>query len=162
MIATGRPASPGAVTGKVVFTAEEAEKRAAAGDAVILVRNETSPEDSGGMHAAQGILTATGGMTSHAAVVARGMGKCCVAGAGTVRIDYDAERFTAGDVVVKAGDVISLDGTAGEVLLGADLVRTDVAHRVGGGLRHLEHVERHAGDCTGRAAIKDNPFFFSC
>jgi pyruvate,orthophosphate dikinase len=119
VIATGRPASPGAVTGKVVFTAEEAEKRAAAGDAVILVRNETSPEDIGGMHAAQGILTATGGMTSHAAVVARGMGKCCVAGAGTVRIDYDAERFTAGDVVVKAGDVISLDGTAGEVLLGA-------------------------------------------
>ncbi len=119
VIATGRPASPGAVTGKVVFTAEEAEKRAAAGDAVILVRNETSPEDIGGMNAAQGILTATGGMTSHAAVVARGMGKCCVAGAGTVRIDYDAERFTAGDVVVKAGDVISLDGTAGEVLLGA-------------------------------------------
>ena len=82
VIARGLPASPGAVTGKVVFTAEEAERRAGAGDAVILVRNETSPEDIGGMHAAQGILTATGGMTSHAAVVARGMGKCCVAGVG--------------------------------------------------------------------------------
>jgi pyruvate, orthophosphate dikinase len=129
VIATGRPASPGAVTGKVVFTAEEAEKRAAAGDAVILVRNETSPEDIGGMHAAQGILTATGGMTSHAAVVARGMGKCCVAGAGTVRIDYEAERFTAADVTVRAGDVISLDGTAGEVLLGAVPTQAPVVTR---------------------------------
>src|SRR5262249_44520199 len=92
VIARGLPASPGAVTGKVVFHADDAEKRAGAGEAVILVRNETSPEDIGGMHAAQGILTATGGMTSHAAVVARGMGKCCVAGAGTVRIDYEGRR----------------------------------------------------------------------
>jgi len=119
VIARGLPASPGAVTGKVVFTAEEAERRAGAGDAVILVRNETSPEDIGGMHAAQGILTATGGMTSHAAVVARGMGKCCVAGVGVVRIDYANERFSVGDVTVRAGDVLSLDGTAGEVILGA-------------------------------------------
>ena len=119
VIARGLPASPGAVTGKVVFTAEEAEKRAGAGDAVILVRNETSPEDIGGMHAAQGILTATGGMTSHAAVVARGMGKCCVAGVGSVRIDDEAQRFTVGGVTVRAGDVLSLDGSAGEVILGA-------------------------------------------
>ncbi|HVG94577.1 MAG TPA: pyruvate, phosphate dikinase, partial [Planctomycetota bacterium] len=119
VIARGLPASPGAVTGKVVFTADEAERRAAAGDAVILVRNETSPEDIGGMNAAQGILTATGGMTSHAAVVARGMGKCCVAGVGAVRIDVGAERFTVNGVTVRAGDVISLDGTAGEVMRGA-------------------------------------------
>ncbi len=118
VIARGLPASPGAVTGKVVFTAEEAERRGLAGEKVILVRNETSPEDIGGMHAAEGILTATGGMTSHAAVVARGMGKCCVAGVGAVRIDAAAERFTVGDVLVKAGDVISLDGTAGEVMRG--------------------------------------------
>ena len=118
VIARGLPASPGAVTGKVVFTAEDAEMKAAAGEKVILVRNETSPEDIGGMNAAQGILTATGGMTSHAAVVARGMGKCCVAGAGTVRIDAAGLRFTAGDTTVREGDVLSLDGTAGEVILG--------------------------------------------
>ena len=119
VIARGLPASPGAVTGKVVFDAETAEKKAGAGEAVILVRNETSPEDIGGMHAAQGILTATGGMTSHAAVVARGMGKCCVAGAGTVRIDPEGGRFTAGEETVRAGDVISLDGSAGEVMKGS-------------------------------------------
>jgi pyruvate,orthophosphate dikinase len=119
VLARGLPASPGAVSGKVVFTAEEAEKRGAAGEAVVLVRNETSPEDIGGMHAAQGVLTATGGMTSHAAVVARGMGKCCVAGAGTVRIDLEAGRFTAGEATILAGDVISLDGSSGEVMLGA-------------------------------------------
>ncbi len=118
VIARGLPASPGAVTGKVVFTAEDAEMKAAAGEKVILVRNETSPEDIGGMNAAQGILTATGGMTSHAAVVARGMGKCCVAGAGTVRIDLSTRRFSAGERMVSEGDVISLDGTAGEVILG--------------------------------------------
>jgi pyruvate, orthophosphate dikinase len=118
VIAKGLPASPGAVTGKVVFTAEEAETQKAAGQAVILVRNDTSPEDIGGMNAALGILTATGGMTSHAAVVARGMGKCCVAGASSVRIDPERARFSAGDRVVKAGDVISLDGSAGEVIVG--------------------------------------------
>jgi pyruvate, orthophosphate dikinase len=119
VIARGLPASPGAVSGRVVFTAEEAKHQAAAGVRVILVRNETSPEDVGGMHAAEGILTATGGMTSHAAVVARGMGKCCVAGAGSVRIDYTKQQFQVGSTLVKAGDVISLDGTAGEVMLGA-------------------------------------------
>jgi len=118
VIATGLPASPGAVCGKVVFTAEEAKERAAAGDAVILVRNETSPEDVGGMHAAEGILTATGGMTSHAAVVARGMGKCCVAGAGDVRIDEANGRFRAGGVEIQRGEVISLDGTLGQVMQG--------------------------------------------
>src|SRR5262245_24593126 len=118
VIARGLPASPGAVSGKVVFTAAEAERRAAAGEGVVLVRNETSPEDIGGMNAAKGILTVTGGMTSHAAVVARGMGKCCVAGAGTVRIDYAGERFVADGREVRAGDVISLDGSSGEVMLG--------------------------------------------
>ena len=119
VLTRGLPASPGAVCGKVVFTAESAKERAAAGEHVILVRNETSPEDVGGMHAAQGILTATGGMTSHAAVVARGMGKCCVAGAGDVRIDEDTRIFRLGDVEIREGDIISLDGTSGEVMLGA-------------------------------------------
>jgi len=118
VIARGLPASPGAVGGKVVFTAEEAKAQVAAGARVILVRNETSPEDIGGMYAAEGILTATGGMTSHAAVVARGMGKCCVAGAGAVRIDYDKGQFRVEGHLVRAGDVISLDGTSGEVMLG--------------------------------------------
>jgi pyruvate,orthophosphate dikinase len=118
VIAHGLPASPGAVSGAVVFNAEEAKERAAEGERVILVRNETSPEDVGGMHAAEGILTATGGMTSHAAVVARGMGKCCVAGAGEVRIDEDAGRFRVDGREVCDGDVISLDGTRGEVMLG--------------------------------------------
>src|SRR5690606_25136389 len=92
VIAKGLPASPGAAVGRVVFFAEDAEKWAERGEKVILVRNETSPEDIGGMHSAQGILTARGGMTSHAAVVARGMGKCCVAGAGAIRIDYEARQ----------------------------------------------------------------------
>lgn len=117
-IVSGLPASPGAATGKVVFNAEDAEAWAAKGDSVILVRIETSPEDIGGMHAAKGILTARGGMTSHAAVVARGMGKCCVAGAGAVKIDYKAKKFTVGNVTVNEGDFISIDGTKGEVYLG--------------------------------------------
>ncbi len=119
VIARGLPASPGAVSGKVVFSADEAKVVAASGEPVILVRNETSPEDVGGMHAAEGILTATGGMTSHAAVVARGMGTCCVAGAGTVRIDEQDGFFKVGETVVWQGDVISLDGTSGEVMVGA-------------------------------------------
>ncbi|MCM2358052.1 MAG: pyruvate, phosphate dikinase [Geobacteraceae bacterium] len=118
-IAKGLPASPGAVSGEVVFTADEAEAAAKIGLKVILVRIETSPEDIHGMHAAQGILTARGGMTSHAAVVARGMGKCCVAGCGDIKVDYAAEQFQAnGGVVVKKGDVITLDGSTGEVMLG--------------------------------------------
>ena len=119
IIAKGLPASPGAACGKVVFTADEAEEAAGKGHKVILVRVETSPEDIHGMHAAQGILTARGGMTSHAAVVARGMGKCCVAGCGDIQVDYKTEQFTARNgVVVKQGDIITLDGTSGEVMLG--------------------------------------------
>jgi pyruvate,orthophosphate dikinase len=118
-IAKGLPASPGAASGQVVFTADEAEAAAKLGLKVILVRVETSPEDIHGMHAAQGILTARGGMTSHAAVVARGMGKCCVAGCGDITVNYGAQSFTAkGGVVVNKGDVITLDGSAGEVMLG--------------------------------------------
>jgi pyruvate,orthophosphate dikinase len=119
IIAKGLPASPGAVTGTVVFTADEAEAEAKIGRKVLLVRIETSPEDIHGMHAAQGILTARGGMTSHAAVVARGMGKCCVAGCGDIKVDYSSENFTARNgVVVKKGDTITLDGSNGQVMLG--------------------------------------------
>ena len=120
VIAKGLPASPGAVSGAVVFTADEAEAEAKIGKKVILVRIETSPEDIHGMHAAQGILTARGGMTSHAAVVARGMGKCCVAGCGDIKVDYAGECFTAKNgTVVKRGEIITLDGSSGEVMLGA-------------------------------------------
>lgn len=118
VIAKGLPASPGAATGKVVFNADDAEDWTKKGDAVILVRIETSPEDIGGMNAAKGILTARGGMTSHAAVVARGMGKCCVAGVGTMQINYSTKQFTIGGVTVKEGDFISLDGSLGEVYVG--------------------------------------------
>jgi len=118
VIARGLPASPGAAVGSVVFSAEEAEVRAKAGERVVLVRIETSPEDILGMHAAQGILTAKGGMTSHAAVVARGMGKCCVAGCGSLAIDYEADLMRVGEHVIRAGDTITVDGTAGDVILG--------------------------------------------
>ncbi len=118
VLAKGLPASPGAASGTVVFTAEDAEAAAAKGEKVILVRLETSPEDIGGMNAAQGILTARGGMTSHAAVVARGMGKCCVAGCGALSIDYQKDLFSIGKTTVKAGDWISIDGSTGEVMLG--------------------------------------------
>ncbi|MGE5388901.1 MAG: pyruvate, phosphate dikinase [Hyphomicrobiales bacterium] len=118
ILATGLPASPGAAFGEIVFNPEEAETLAASGRKVILVRTETSPEDIHGMHAAEGILTARGGMTSHAAVVARGMGKPCVTGAGALRIDYDEQCFTvAGRRVVK-GDKITIDGSAGHVIIG--------------------------------------------
>jgi len=117
-IAKGLPASPGAAVGRVVFTANDAEEWAAKGEKVILVRDETSPEDIGGMHAAVGILTATGGMTSHAAVVARGMGKTCIVGCGAIHIDEHAKLFTAGPVTVKEGDYITINGSTGEVILG--------------------------------------------
>jgi pyruvate,orthophosphate dikinase len=116
--ATGLPASPGAASGEIVFTADEAEALQAAGHKVLLVRVETSPEDIHGMHAAEGILTTRGGMTSHAAVVARGMGKPCVAGAGGIRIDYATQTMQAGGVTLKKGDVITIDGAAGQVLIG--------------------------------------------
>ena len=118
-IATGLPASPGAASGEIVFSADDAEAAKQAGRKTILVRVETSPEDIHGMHAAEGIVTTRGGMTSHAAVVARGMGKPCVSGAGAIRIDYDAETMSAGGVTLKKGDVITIDGASGEVMQGA-------------------------------------------
>jgi len=118
VIATGLPASPGAASGEIVFSSDEAETAKAQGRRVILVRVETSPEDIHGMHAAEGILTTRGGMTSHAAVVARGMGKPCVSGAGTIRVDYAAGTLTTGNVTCKAGDILTIDGSTGQVLLG--------------------------------------------
>ncbi|AOR22996.1 pyruvate, phosphate dikinase [Clostridium taeniosporum] len=114
-IAKGLPASPGAACGKIAFTAEEAKDRAALGEDVILVRLETSPEDIEGMVAAKGILTVRGGMTSHAAVVARGMGTCCVAGCGTIKVDEAKKTLTVGDKVYTSDDFISIDGTSGNV-----------------------------------------------
>ncbi|MBF0268174.1 MAG: pyruvate, phosphate dikinase [Alphaproteobacteria bacterium] len=118
VLGKGLPASPGAASGRVVFTADEAEAWAQKGEKVMLVRVETSPEDIGGMHVAQGILTTRGGMTSHAAVVARGMGRPCVAGCGELRVDYAAKTFKAGARIVKEGDVITIDGSSGEVMMG--------------------------------------------
>ncbi len=118
IIATGLPASPGAASGAVVFSADDAEKAKADGRKVILVRMETSPEDIHGMHAAEGILTSRGGMTSHAAVVARGMGRPCVSGAGSVRIDYEKQEFQVAGVKVTAGETITLDGGTGRVMAG--------------------------------------------
>jgi pyruvate,orthophosphate dikinase len=119
VIARGLPASPGAAVGAVVFTAEEAVELGRRGEKVILVRPETSPDDVGGMHAAQGILTARGGMTSHAAVVARGMGKCCVVGCKDILVNEEQGEFRVGALHVKRGDVITLNGNTGEVILGA-------------------------------------------
>jgi len=118
VIATGLPASPGAASGEVVFSSDEAELLKTQGRKVILVRIETSPEDIHGMHASEGILTTRGGMTSHAAVVARGMGKPCVSGAGAIRVDYAASTLQAGGVTVKKGDIITIDGSTGQVLTG--------------------------------------------
>src|SRR5581483_5411872 len=119
-IAKGLPASPGAAVGKLAFTAEEAEQRVAAGEEnIILVRRETEPADIGGMHVSQGILTSTGGMTSHAAVVARGMGTPCVAGAGAVQIDAANKLVKIGDKTFGPNNFISLDGATGEVMEGS-------------------------------------------
>ncbi len=118
LIATGLPASPGAAQGEIVFTSEEAEAAKSAGRRSILVRAETSPEDINGMHAAEGILTTRGGMTSHAAVVARGMGKPCVSGAGTIRVDAAKGTMACAGVVLKKGDLITVDGSTGQVLRG--------------------------------------------
>ncbi len=119
LLAQGLPASPGAATGRVYFTAEQAVKAAEGGAKVILVRQETSPEDIEGMNAAEGILTSRGGMTSHAAVVARGMGKCCVAGCGAIRVEENEKRFTVKGLTVSEGEFISLDGSTGRVYLGS-------------------------------------------
>ena len=118
ILTRGLPASPGAASGAVVFNSDEAEAEAAAGNPVILVRVETSPEDIHGMHAAQGILTSRGGMTSHAAVVARGMGRACVAGAGAVTVDYAEGKFVVGGREVARGDIITIDGASGNVMMG--------------------------------------------
>jgi len=118
VVATGLPASPGAASGEIVFDADEAERLKSLNRRVILVRIETSPEDIHGMHAAEGILTTRGGMTSHAAVVARGMGKPCVSGAGTLRIDYQAGTLAVAGVTLRKGDVITLDGSSGQVMKG--------------------------------------------
>jgi len=118
VIAKGLPASPGAASGQVVFSADEAEDLAIKGHKVILCRVETSPEDIHGMHAAKGIVTSRGGMTSHAAVVARGMGRACVAGAGELHMDYAKQQMSVKGVIVKARDVITIDGSTGEVMLG--------------------------------------------
>jgi pyruvate,orthophosphate dikinase len=118
VVATGLPASPGAASGEIVFSSDEAAKLQADGRKVVLVRVETSPEDIHGMHAAEGILTTRGGMTSHAAVVARGMGKPCVSGAGSIRVDYGRGTMSIGDRTFKAGDIITIDGSLGQVLAG--------------------------------------------
>ena len=123
VIAVGLPASPGAASGEIVFNSETAESLAQKGHKVILVRVETSPEDISGMHAAEGILTTRGGMTSHAAVVARGMGKPCVSGAGSIRVDYAAGTLSGGGRTLRAGDVITIDGSTGEVMTGAVAMR---------------------------------------
>jgi pyruvate,orthophosphate dikinase len=119
IIASGLPASPGAASGKVVFSAEEAERLNGMMQDTILVRLETSPEDIHGMHAAKGILTARGGMTSHAAVVARGMGRPCVSGSSEINIDYEAKQFKAGNEIIKEGDIITIDGGNGKVMKGS-------------------------------------------
>jgi len=132
VIAKGLPASPGAAVGKVVFTAHEAEEWIEKGEKVILVREETSPEDIGGMHVAQGILTARGGMTSHAAVVARGMGKCCVAGCGACDINENTKLLKVGSLEIKEGDYITLNGSKGEVILGqVPLIKAELSGEFG-------------------------------
>jgi len=128
VIAKGLPASPGAASGKVVFTADEAEKMNNQKEDTILVRVETSPEDIHGMHAAKGILTARGGMTSHAAVIARGMGRPCVSGSGEINIDYESKEFKAGNLTIKEGDVITIDGGTGRVIQGSvPTVKPDIS-----------------------------------
>ena len=128
IIASGLPASPGAASGKVTFSADEAERLKEQMQDTILVRIETSPEDINGMHAANGILTARGGMTSHAAVVARGMGKPCVSGSSEIKIDYDNKVFKSGNYDIKEGDVITIDGGSGKVMLGkVPTVKPDIS-----------------------------------
>mgnify|MGYP000103137613 CR=1 FL=1 len=128
VIAMGLPASPGAAIGEVVFSSDEAEELKKAGHKVILVRTETSPEDIHGMHAAEAIVTARGGMTSHAAVVARGMGKPCVSGAGNIRIDMDAQEFSVAGRIIKKGEIVTVDGASGQVFAGAvDMVQPELS-----------------------------------
>ncbi|MDG1522728.1 MAG: pyruvate, phosphate dikinase [Hellea sp.] len=128
LLTMGLPASPGAAIGEVVFDSDEAEELKKAGKKVILVRTETSPEDIHGMHAAEAIITARGGMTSHAAVVARGMGRPCVSGAGDIRIDYEAKEFSVMNRVVKRGDTLTIDGATGQVFFGlVDMMQPELS-----------------------------------
>ena len=147
VVARGLPASPGAASGEIVFDADEAEAMKGQGKEVILVRVETSPEDIHGMHAAAGILTTRGGMTSHAAVVARGMGRPCVCGAGALRIDANAGTMTVGGATFRKGDVITIDGGKGEVLKGR------VEDAPAGAVRRLrpDHELGRRGPLTRRA-----------
>ena len=142
-VASGLPAGPGAGVGKIIFSAHEAEAKVKANKAekLILVRAETSPEDVGGMWAAQGILTSTGGMTSHAAVVARGWGKCCIAGASALHIDYSKKTVTIGDLVLKEGDWVSLNGSTGSVYLGQ--IPTEASPVVAGVVEGLKEAQKH-------------------
>ncbi len=141
VLTTGLPASPGAAVGRIVFTAEDAEAWAARNEKVILVRRETSPEDIGGMHAAAGILTSRGGMTSHAAVVARGMGKCCVAGASELRVDEEKKQLTVNGRVFHEGDWITINGSTGQVIAGeVKLVDPELSGYFG---RLMEWADKH-------------------
>ena len=146
IIASGLPASPGAASGEIVFTSDEAEEAKAAGRKVILVRVETSPEDIHGMHASEGILTSRGGMTSHAAVVARGMGKPCVAGAGMVRIDYRAGTISASGRTLNKGDIITIDGATGQILVGeVDMLQPALSGDFGTLMGWADGVRRNEG-----------------
>ena len=141
VIATGLPASPGAAVGQIVFSAADAEAQSSEGKKVVLVRVETSPEDIAGMHVSQGVLTARGGMTSHAAVVARGMGIPCVSGVADLRIDYAAQTLTAGGVTLKAGDMLSIDGTTGQVMAGElPLVKPEMAGDFGEFMKWVDEI----------------------
>ncbi len=143
VIASGLPASPGAACGRVVFNADEAVTLATQGESVILVRVETSPEDIHGMHAAKGILTARGGMTSHAAVVARGMGRPCVSGATAIQVDYETETVSAGGRVISKGEVLTLDGGSGEIMVGeVDTIEPELAGEFGELMSWADEVRR--------------------
>ncbi len=155
VLTKGLPASPGAATGKVVFSAEDAETWVDRKEKVILVRIETSPEDIGGMHVAEGILTSRGGMTSHAAVVARGMGTPCVAGAGDVAIDYQAKTLTVRGTAVKEGDVITLDGSTGQLILGeVEMILPEMTGDFGTLMLWVDEV-RHLGVRTNAETPTD-------
>tara|TARA_R100000005_G_scaffold91715_1_gene64348 strand:+ start:2634 stop:5312 length:2679 start_codon:yes stop_codon:yes gene_type:complete len=143
VIARGLPASPGAASGQIVFNSDEAEKLAGEGKAVILVRIETSPEDIHGMHAAKGILTSRGGMTSHAAVVARGMGRACVSGAGSLNIDYKNETLSVLGETYKKGEIITIDGGTGEVMLGAvEMIMPELSGEFGELMSWADEIRR--------------------
>jgi pyruvate,orthophosphate dikinase len=153
VITKGLPAAPGAAVGNVVFDADSAVEQGQRGERVILVRQETSPEDVAGMHAAQGILTSRGGLTSHAAVVARGMGKCCVVGAGDVVVDEERRLFRTGQTVVREGEIISLNGSTGEVILGeVPLIQPKLTGELQELLRWADRVRT-----TGVRANADTP-----